>query len=197
PRAIDVIRRATEAITWQPRVSPNPQAKQGNLLVGRGMAYARYKQQENYVAIAMDVTVDASNGAIALRRVACAHDCRLIVNPDAVRNQVEGCIVQTLSRSLHEETTFDRSRVTSVDWGSYPVLTFPEAPEMNVILIDRPDQPLLGAGEAPTAPVAAALANAVFDATGVRLRTVPFTDARVRAALSPKTDSVAARGADA
>ena len=151
------------------------------------MAYARYKQQENYVAIAMDVAVDPSNGVIAVRRVACAHDCGLIVNPDALRNQVEGCIVQTLSRSLHEETTFDRSRVTSVDWGSYPVLTFPEAPEMNVILIDRPDQPLLGAGEAATAPVAAALANAVFDATGARLRTAPFTRGRVRAALTSTT----------
>jgi CO/xanthine dehydrogenase Mo-binding subunit len=150
------------------------------------MAYARYKQAENYVAIAMDVAVDSSTGAIAVRRVACAHDCGLIVNPDALRNQVEGCIVQTLSRSLHEETTFDRSRVTSVDWGSYPVFTFPEAPEMNVILIDRPDQPLLGAGEAATAPVAAALANAVFDATGVRLRTAPFTRARVRAAMTAR-----------
>jgi CO/xanthine dehydrogenase Mo-binding subunit len=185
-RAIEVIRRATEAIGWQPRVSPNPQARQGNRLVGRGMAYARYKQAENYVAMAMDVAVDPSTGAIEVRRVECAHDCGLIVNPDALRNQVEGCIVQTLSRSLHEETTFDRSRVTSVDWGSYPVFTFPEAPEMNVILIDRPDQPLLGAGEAATAPVAAALANAVFDATGVRLRTAPFTRARVRAAMTAR-----------
>jgi len=191
PRAIEVIRRATEAIKWQPRVSPNPRARQGNLLVGRGMAYARYKQQENYVAIAMEVAVDPSNGAVVVQRVACAHDCGLIVNPDALKNQVEGCIVQTLSRSLHEETTFDRSRVTSVDWGSYPVLTFPEAPEMNVILIDRPDQPLLGAGEAATAPVAAALANAVFDAAGARLRTAPFTRARVREALARRAEASA------
>jgi CO/xanthine dehydrogenase Mo-binding subunit len=135
----------------------------------------------------MEVAVDPSNGAIAVRRVVCAHDCGLIVNPDALRNQIEGCIVQTLSRALHEETTFDRSRVTSVDWASYPVLTFPEAPAIEVILIDRPDQPLLGAGEAATAPVAAALGNAVFDATGVRLRTAPFTRARVRAALGAST----------
>jgi len=187
PRAVEVIRRATERIGWQARVSPNPQAKQGSLLVGRGMAYARYKQAENYVAIAMDVAVDPATGGIAVRRIVCVHDCGLIVNPDALRNQVEGCIVQTLSRALHEETTFDRSRVTSVDWGSYPVLTFPEAPAMDVILIDRPDQPLLGAGEAATAPVAAALANAVFDATGARLRTAPFTHARVRAALAAST----------
>jgi CO/xanthine dehydrogenase Mo-binding subunit len=165
-------------------VSPNPQARQGSLLLGRGIAYARYKQAENYVAIAMAVAVDSSNGAITVRRVVCAHDCGLIVNPDALKNQVEGCIVQTLSRSLHEETMFDRARVTSVDWASYPVLTFPEAPAVDVLLIDRPDQPLLGAGEAATAPVAAALGNAVFDATGVRLRTAPLTRARVLAALS-------------
>ena len=143
--------------------------------IGRGIAYMRYKQAENYVAIAMDVAVRPATGRIDVRRVVCAHDCGLIVNPDALRNQVEGCIVQTLSRALHEEVTFDRSRVTSVDWASYPILRFPEAPQVDVILIDRPDQPLLGAGEAATAPVAAALANAVFDATGVRLRTVPFT----------------------
>jgi CO/xanthine dehydrogenase Mo-binding subunit len=107
-----------------------------------------------------------------------------VVNPDGLKNQIEGCIVQTISRALHEEVSFDRSRVTSVDWASYPILRFPEAPQVDVALIDRPDQPLLGAGEAATTPVAAALANAVFDATGVRLRTVPFTPARVKAALS-------------
>jgi CO/xanthine dehydrogenase Mo-binding subunit len=154
------------------------------VLLGRGIAYMRYKQNENYVAIAMEVAVNPATGQIDVRRVTCAHDCGLIVNPDGLRNQVEGCIVQTLSRTLHEEVTFDRSRVTSVDWESYPILRFPEAPAVEVILIDRPDQPLLGAGEAATAPVAAAVANAVFDATGVRLRTAPFTPARVKAALA-------------
>ena len=144
----------------------------------------RYKQAENYVAMAMEVAVDPASGRISVRRVVCAHDCGLIVNPDALRNQIEGCIVQTLSRSLHEEVTFDRSAVTSVDWASYPVLTMREVPAIEVVLIDRPDQPLLGAGEAATAPVAAALGNAIFDATGVRLRTAPFTAARVKAVLS-------------
>ncbi|MGH9254891.1 MAG: molybdopterin cofactor-binding domain-containing protein [Vicinamibacterales bacterium] len=183
PRAIDVLTRATLAFGWQARASPNPQARQGRLLVGRGVAYMRYKQAENYVAMVMEVAVDPANGGITVRRVTCAHDCGLVINPDGLRNQVEGCIVQTLSRTLHEEVTFDRSRVTSVDWTTYPILTFPEVPAIDVILIDRPDQPLLGAGEAATAPVAAAVANAVFDATGVRLRTVPFTPERVRAAL--------------
>jgi nicotinate dehydrogenase subunit B len=184
PRAIDVITRTAQLFGWQTRRSPNPRTRQGGLLEGRGMAYMRYKQAENYVALAMDVAVDPATGRIIVRRVVCAHDCGLIVNPDALKNQVEGCIVQTLSRALHEEVTFDRSRVTSVDWASYPVLRFPEAPQIDVILIDRPDQPLLGAGEAATAPVAAALANAVFDATGVRLRTVPFTPERMKAALA-------------
>lgn len=182
PRAIEAIRRAAEAFKWQARPA-GVRARRGSALVGQGFAYARYKQNENYVAMAMEVAVDPNTGAIEVRRVVCAHDCGLVVNPDALKNQVEGCIVQTLSRTLHEEATFDRARVTSVDWAGYPVLRFPEAPSVEVVLIDRPNEPLLGAGEAATAPVPAAVANAVFDATGVRLRTVPFTRVRVRAAL--------------
>jgi CO/xanthine dehydrogenase Mo-binding subunit len=184
PRATEALTRAATAFGWQARTSPNPQARQGGLLVGRGVAYCRYKQAENYVAMAMEVAVDPASGRITVRRVVCAHDCGLVVNPDALKNQVEGCIVQTLSRTLHEEVKFDRSRVTSVDWASYPILSMREVPAVDVILIDRPDQPLLGAGEAATAPVAAAVANAVFDATGVRLRTAPLTADRVKDALS-------------
>jgi len=143
----------------------------------------RYKQAENYVAIAMEAAVDRSRGKITVRRVTCAHDCGLVVNPDGLRNQIEGCIVQTLGRTLHEEVKFNQSRITSVDWATYPVLTFPEAPSVEVALLDRPEIPPLGAGEAATAPVAAALGNAIFDATGVRLRDVPFTPERVKAAL--------------
>jgi nicotinate dehydrogenase subunit B len=183
-RALDVIAKAAETIGWRARPSPNPQAREGSVLVGRGFSYMRYKQAENYVAMAMDVAVDPATGRIQIRRVACAHDCGLVVNPEALKNQVEGCIVQTISRTLHEEVTFDRTHVTSVDWASYPILRFPEAPVVDVVLINRPDQPLLGAGEAATAPVAAAIANAVFDATGARLRRVPFTAERVKAALA-------------
>src|SRR5262249_1051217 len=151
------------------------------LLVGRGLAYMRYKQAENYVAMIMEAAVDPATGVVSVRRVVCTHDCGLVVNPDGLKNQIEGCIVQTLSRTLHEERTFAKARVTSVDWASYLILRFPEAPAIEVALIDRPEIPLVGAGEAATAPVAAALANAIFDATGVRLRTVPFTAARVKA----------------
>jgi CO/xanthine dehydrogenase Mo-binding subunit len=127
--------------------------------------------------------VDRTSGKINVQRVTCAHDCGLVINPDSLRNQIEGSIVQTLSRALHEEVKFDRSHVTSVDWASYPILTFPEMPSIEVALIDRPTLPPLGAGEASTAPVAAALGNAVFDGTGLRLRAVPFTAARVKAGL--------------
>ena len=143
-----------------------------------------YKQAENYVAMGMDVAVDSSTGAIRVLRVACAHDCGLMINPDAVRAQVEGCILQTLSRTLFEEVTFDRSKVTSIDWSSYPILTFPDVPQLDIALIDRRHERPLGAGEAAAAAVAAAVGNAVFDATGVRLRRVPFTPERVKAALS-------------
>jgi len=187
PRALEAIRRTAEAAAWQSRPSPNPGARQGNRLAGRGFAYVRYKQAENYVAMAMDVAVDPATGQVAVTRVVCAHDCGLVVNPDALKNQIEGCIVQTISRTLHEEVRFDRSRVTSVDWATYPILRFPEAPQVDVVLIERRDQPLLGAGEASTAPVAAAIANAIFDATGVRLRTVPFTRERVKAAMASRS----------
>ncbi len=174
PRALEVLARGATAFGWQPRPAPNASRPSTGPLVGRGVAYTRYKQAENYVATFMEVAVEREGGGISVRRVVCAHDCGLVVNPDALRNQIEGGIVQTLSRALHEEVQFDTSRVTSVDWASYPILTFPEAPAVEVILVSRPEEPLWGAGEASTVTVAAALANAVFDATGVRLRRVPF-----------------------
>ncbi|HKP65014.1 MAG TPA: molybdopterin cofactor-binding domain-containing protein [Casimicrobiaceae bacterium] len=179
PRGIEVIRRAAALIKWQPR-DAGASRTSGS---GRGFAYIHYKHNESYVAIAMDVDVDKSTGAIRVRRVACAHDCGLVINPAALTAQIEGNILQTLSRTLMEEVAFDRSRVTSVDWASYPILRFPEAPEVLVDIVDRPREPPLGAGEAAATPVPAALANAVFDAVGVRLTSVPFTRDRVRAAV--------------
>jgi CO/xanthine dehydrogenase Mo-binding subunit len=189
PRALAVIGRAADMIGWQPRPSPNTHrlptaAGQDGLLIGRGFAYVHYKQAESYIGMAMEVAVDRALGKVTVRRVACAHDCGLIMNPDGLLNQVEGNIMQALSRTLHEEVTFDGTRITSVNWSSYPILRFSEAPSVQVALLDHPDQPAFGAGEAAGAPVPAALANAIFDATGVRLRAVPFTAARVRAAFS-------------
>jgi CO/xanthine dehydrogenase Mo-binding subunit len=183
PRGVEVIRRVAQMSAWQARPSPAAPVS-GQPAVGRGMAYIHYKNNETYVAVAMEVEVDRGSGEIAVRRVWCAHDCGLMINPDAVRAQVEGNILQTLTRTLYEETTFDRARVTSVDWSSYPLLRFPAVPRLEIALIDRRDQPPLGAGEAASSPVPAALANAVFDATGVRLRSVPFTRDRLKALLA-------------
>jgi CO/xanthine dehydrogenase Mo-binding subunit len=181
PRGREVLERVGEMMNWTPRASPGE--RKGDRLEGRGVAYVHYKQAENYVAMGVEATVDRSTGAVRILRVACAHDCGLMINPDAVRAQVEGCILQTLSRTLFEEVTFDRVRVTSTDWASYPILTFPDVPKLDIALIDRRHERPLGVGEAATAPVAAAVGNAIFDATGVRLRQAPFTPARVRKAL--------------
>ena len=182
PRGREVIARMAQRMGWTAR--PSPQAASGaRLQSGRGMAYIHYKHNETYVAIGMEVDVRRDSGEIVVKRIVCAHDCGLMINPGAVRAQVEGNILQTLSRTLYEETTFDRSRVTSVDWASYPLLRFPEVPLLDIELIDRRNEAPLGAGEAASSPVPAALANAVFDATGVRLRAVPFTAQRVMAAL--------------
>lgn len=177
PRGLEVIRRAAALIGWQPRPSPGGTGR------GRGFAYIHYKHNETYVAMAVEADVDKASGAIRVRRVACAHDCGLVINPDALKLQVEGNILQTLSRTLFEEVAFDRARVTSVDWASYPILTFPDAPEILIDVVDRPREPPLGAGEASATPVPAALANAVYDAVGARLTTAPFSPQRVRAAL--------------
>ena len=131
-----------------------------------------------------EVEVERRSGRVRVTRAVCAHDCGLMINPNCVESQVEGCILQTLSRALHEEVAFDRSRVTSVDWASYPILTFAEVPALEIELVQRLDQPPLGVGEAAAAPVAAALGNAVFDATGVRFRTVPLRPERVLAGLA-------------
>jgi CO/xanthine dehydrogenase Mo-binding subunit len=134
----------------------------------------------------MEVAVERASGRITVERVVCAHDCGLIINPDGVRAQIEGSILQTISRVLMEEVMFDRSRVLSVDWASYPILRFPGVPKIDIELINRPTEKPVGAGEAACTTVGPALANAVYNATGARLRTVPFTPERVKLALTGK-----------
>jgi nicotinate dehydrogenase subunit B len=184
PRAIEVLQRAAARMGWQARPSPRPVDPNAAVLTGRGIAFVHYKHDETLVAMGMEVAVERATGRIRVTRVVCAHDCGLMINPDNVQAQLEGNILQTLSRALHEEIVFDRDRVTTVDWSSYPILTFPEVPKLEFELLQRLDQPPLGAGEAASTPVAAALGNAVFDATGVRLRAVPFLPERVKAALA-------------
>jgi CO/xanthine dehydrogenase Mo-binding subunit len=184
PRGVEVLRRMAARMGWRPRPSPARADRRAAVMTGRGLAYVHYKHDETIVAMGMEVAVERATGRIRVTRVVCAQDCGLMINPDCVQAQLEGNILQTISRTLHEEIVYDRDRVTTVDWGSYPILTFPEVPALEFELIQRLDQPPLGAGEAASTPVPAALANAVFDATGVRLRTVPFRPDRMKAALA-------------
>ena len=185
PRGIELIRRVATMMNWQSRPSPGA-GKAAAIARGRGMSYVHYKNSETFVAMGMEVAVERASGMIKVERVVCTHDCGQIINPDGVRAQVEGSILQTLSRVLLEEVQFDRSHVLSVDWFSYPILRFSAVPNLEIDLVDRPNEPPFGAGEAACAPVGAALANAVYDATGVRLRTIPFTPKRMKAALESK-----------
>jgi nicotinate dehydrogenase subunit B len=153
---------------------------------GRGISFACYENDQAYVAMVAHVAVDEATGMVRVRRIAVAHDCGLIVNPDGVRNQVEGNVLQALSRALKEEVRFDTGGQTTVDWEGYPLLTFSVAPEVEITLLNRPDEPTLGAGEPATITVAAAVANAVYAATRARLRRVPFTPERVLAALAAR-----------
>jgi nicotinate dehydrogenase subunit B len=175
PRGAEVLQRLADLAKWR-----GPHRGSG---AGRGVAYVKYELYRTYVGVVATVDVDRTSGAIRATHFDVVHDCGQIINPDGVRNQIEGNVVQTVSRTLMEEVKFDRSRVTTIDWASYPILTFPDVPEVNIELIDRPTEKPWGAGEPAAAVVPAAISNAVFDAIGVRLRSVPFTPAKVTAAI--------------
>lgn len=181
-RAREVLERVARLANWQTRPSPQ-RDRSGDILRGRGVTFCKYELVRTYVAGVAEVEVNRRTGAIRVTRFYCTHDCGQIINPDGVKAQVEGNIVHTLSRTLHEELTFDRGAVTSLDWASYRTITFPEVPEIVVELIDRPTERPWGAGEPAAAVVPSAVSNAIFDATGVRLRSVPFTAAKLKAAL--------------
>jgi nicotinate dehydrogenase subunit B len=180
PRAKHVLQAAAEKAGWESRPSPHPE--RGSVLEGRGVAFARYENDEALVACIVEVTVESITGLVKVKRVTVAHDCGLIINPDGLKNQIEGNVIQSLSRALKEEVVFDEFRIRSVDWETYPILKFSEVPQVDIVLINRPDEPALGAGEPSTVTTAAALANAIFDASGIRLRQVPFTPEKIKAA---------------
>jgi CO/xanthine dehydrogenase Mo-binding subunit len=182
PRERAVLMAAAERAGWQSRSSPH--SHETAVAEGRGAAFARYENDQAIVACVAEVQVERSTGVVRVKRIVVAHDCGLIINPDGVKNQIEGSVIQSLSRALKEEVQFDERRITSVDWQTYPILTFSEVPEVEIVLINRPDQPALGAGEPATVTTAAAVANAIFDATGMRLRQIPFTPDRLRAAFA-------------
>jgi CO/xanthine dehydrogenase Mo-binding subunit len=186
-RSIACVKAAAEAYGWERRPSPKPLGS-GNILTGRGIAYS-YRSQTIAVEIA-EVEVNRRTGHVWVKRMVCAHDCGLVINPQGARGAIEGGMMHSLSRALHEEVKFDTEKVTSVDWISHPTLTHADAPaRIDVVLVNgdpnpnRPDLPHYGAGETVCKPTLAAVANAIFDATGVRLRRVPFRDQRVLAAL--------------
>ncbi len=173
PRARAVIQAAAERASWRGA---------GGDGRGQGLGFARYKNAQTYVAVIMDVEVDDGSGAIRLIRALIAADAGQVVDPEGLSNQLEGGVVQAASWTLKEQVLFDRTRITSTDWESYPILGFHEVPEVETVLLNQPGAPFLGAGEAAQGPTPAAIANAVFHAIGARLREVPFTKERVRAA---------------
>jgi len=182
PRDAAVIKAAAEKAGWQPRQAPRA-ARSGDIVSGRGIAYAQ--RNGTLVAVVAEIEVERKSGRIWGRKFTVAHDCGLIVNPQGLRDTIEGNVVQGLSRTLFEEVRFDREKVTSVDWMSYPILEIRDAPEaIEVVLINRPEIAPTGAGEPSIRVIPAAVANAFFDATGVRLRRVPLTPERVRTALA-------------
>ncbi|HVJ54169.1 MAG TPA: molybdopterin cofactor-binding domain-containing protein [Aliidongia sp.] len=174
-RARDVIRLAADRFGW---------ADRGKVVAGRGFgfAFARYKNLAAYCAVAMEIESDT--GRVRIKRVVSAVDAGQTVNPDGIRNQIEGAILQSASWTLYESVTFDATRITSVDWATYPILRFRDVPDsVEVHIIDRPGQPFLGAGEAGQGPAAAAVANAIADATGLRLRDLPLNAQKLRKQL--------------
>lgn len=178
----ELVKAAAEKAGWKERVGPRKDQGGKTTVSGRGISYAL--RNGTRVAIVAEVEVDKPTGRVWVRKFTVSHDCGLIINPDALKLCLEGNLVMAQSRTLFEEVMFDPDRVTSVDWATYPILETPDAPEaIDVVLINRPDQPATGAGEGATRPVSAAIANAVYDATGVRMRRGPLTPERVKAAL--------------
>jgi CO/xanthine dehydrogenase Mo-binding subunit len=186
-RSIAALKAAAQAYGWDSRPSPKLKSS-GDILTGRGVAYAF--RGETIAAEIAEVEVNRQTGHVWVKRLVCGHECGLVVNPEALRRTVECAMLHSVSRALHEEVQFNTEKVTSVDWVSHPSLTHADAPErIDVLLVNgdpnpqRPDLPPYGGGETACKPMLAAIGNAIFDATGVRLRRVPFRPARVLAAL--------------
>ena len=181
-RGIETLNRVAALANWEKRPSPKRETG-GDMLTGRGVSYVKYELVRTYVAAVAEVEVQRSTGAVRVTRFYVSHDCGQIINPDGLKNQIEGNVIQTVSRALMEDLKFNHSTVTSVDWVTYPILTFPQAPDIVIELIDRPNEKPWGAGEPSAAVVPSAISNAIFDATGARMRSVPFTPEKVKSAL--------------
>jgi CO/xanthine dehydrogenase Mo-binding subunit len=177
PRARTVVEQAADRFGWSDAQLPAGQ--------GRGFAFARYKNHAAHLALALAVEVDRDTGRVRVARAVAAIDSGEIVNPDGIRNQTEGGIIQAMSWTLYEQVSFDDTRITSIDWASYPILRFASVPDsVEVHVIERPGEPFLGTGEAAQGPTVAAIRNAIRDATGIKLYDLPFTRDRIRGAIA-------------
>ena len=177
PRAKAVIEAVATKAGWQP-------GAKGDGRRGRGIGFAKYKNLAVYCAVIVDVAVDPADGAVRVERAVAVADAGLIINPNGFRNQIEGGIIQSSSWTLREVVNFDRTRMLTRSWADYPILRFPDVPSVEVALINRPDERPLGVGEGAQGPAAAAIGNAFYNATGRRIRDLPLTPERVKAALA-------------
>jgi nicotinate dehydrogenase subunit B len=184
-RAVDLVNAVAERAGWKPRpVWQEPEAE-GDIVRGRGFAYALYVHSKfpgygaAWSAWIADVAVNRTTGDVSVTRVVAGQDSGLMINPDGVRHQIHGNVIQSTSRALMEEVSFERGAVAAREWGAYPIIKFPDIPKIDVLMLPRQDQPPLGVGESASVPSAAAIANAIFDATGVRFRELPFTPERI------------------
>jgi nicotinate dehydrogenase subunit B len=200
PRAIDLVKAVAEKAAWEPRDPSAIRVQEGDIARGRGIAYARYVHSKfpgfgaAWSAWIADVEVNRKSGELAVTRVVVGQDTGTMINPDGVRHQIHGNVIQATSRALKERVTFGEHAVTSQEWGAYPILTFREVPVIEVVMMPRHGEPPMGAGESASLPGAAAIANALYDATGVRFRRPPFTPETIRAALADaQAEDAAAR----
>ena len=205
PRALDLVKAVAEKAGWEPRnlALKEQDEPQGDIARGRGFAYARYVHSKfpgfgaAWAAWVADIEVNRKSGELAVTRVVVGQDTGTMVNPDGVRHQIHGNVIQATSRALKERVTFGKNEVTSQEWGAYPILTFREVPVIEVVMMPRHGEPPMGTGESASLPGAAAIANALFDATGVRFRRPPFTPEVIRAALADGPAQAAAAAASA
>jgi CO/xanthine dehydrogenase Mo-binding subunit len=186
-RLRDMVLEAAKAANWDARPSPKAGLSRTGIAKGRGMACVAYERDNGYAAMVVEAEVDQDTGKVAVKRIVVSNDCGPISNPDGLRNQLEGGALQGMSRALGEEVTWDDEKVTSFDWRTYHSLPLGfDVPKIETVLVNRPDEEATGAGETSITIIAAAIGNAIFDATGARIRQIPFTPERVKAALAAR-----------
>lgn len=197
-RGVAVIEATAERAGWQTHAAPGSLGGEGDVRRGKGLAYALYVHSKfpgsgaAWAAWVADVTVNVRTGAVSVQKVTVGHDAGLMINPDGVKHQIHGNVIQSISRALKEQVRFEPTGVAVAEWGGYPIIGFPEVPEIEVVLVPRPDEPPRGVGESASVPSAAAIANAIYDATGVRFREPPFTPEKILAGLRAACGGAAA-----